>query len=324
MEGRLSCLRQEVQRYKGSSYAKTTQATYRTHLRTYFRFCCFFGCTPVPAERDTVCCYTAFLARSLSPSSIGGYLNIIRVLHLDAGLPNPLENNWEVTLIRRGIARQLGTPPKQKLPITLAILRSIFPLLDFSSTFEISFWAACLIAFFGFFRKSTILPVSHTSVGGILRGDVINFNGISFELVVRHTKTIQFGQRILVLPFHRCADSRLCPVRALWSHLTSSSLSSDQHIFSYVIRGSVRLLTHPLFVNKLKSLIVAIGKNPRDYSAHSFRRGGSTYAFSLNMPLMYVKSRGDWKSNCVERYIEIDKNLAMNAAVLLAEGSAWS
>jgi hypothetical protein len=178
--------------------------------------------------------------------------------------------------------------------------------------------------FLFFFRKSTILPVSQTSVGGILRGDVINFNGVSFELVVRHTKTIQFGQRILVLPFYRCADSRLCPVRALWCHLSSSSLSSDQHIFSYVMQGSVRLLTHSLFVKKLKSLIVAIGKNPGDYSAHSFRRGGSTYAFSLNMPLMFVKSRGDWKSNCVERYIEIDKNLAMNAAVLLAEGSAWS
>jgi hypothetical protein len=147
--GRLSCLKQEVQRYKCSTYAKTTQSVYRTHLRTYFRFCCFFGCTPVPAERETVCCYAAFLARSLSPSSIGGYLNILRVLHLDAGLPNPLENNWELALIRRGIERQKGVPPKQKLPITLAILREIFARLDHcSSSLDKSFWAACLIAFF--------------------------------------------------------------------------------------------------------------------------------------------------------------------------------
>ena len=50
--------------------------------------------------------------------------------------------------------------------------------------------------------------------------------------------------------------------------------------------------------------------------------GGSTFAFSLNMPLVHVEKRGDWKSNCVERYINIDSGLAMNAAVLLAKGAA--
>jgi hypothetical protein len=176
--------------------------------------------------------------------------------------------------------------------------------------------------FFRFFRKSTILRESASSPPGILRRDVVHFNGSSFELVVRHTKTIQFGQRILVLPFFKCADSSLCPVRALWSHLTSSPLGSDQHIFSYVCGGSVRLLSHSVFVKKLKLLILATGKNPGDYSAHSFRRGGSTFAFSLNMPLLYVKSRGDWKSKCVERYINIDRSQSMNAAALLAKGAA--
>ena len=112
------------------SFAKSTQAAYKTHLKTYLRFCCFYGCVAVPADQETLCCYVAFLARSLSPSSISGYLNIIRILHLDAGLANPLMDNWQLQLVKRGVTRLKGVPVKQKLPITIEMLRDFFPLLD--------------------------------------------------------------------------------------------------------------------------------------------------------------------------------------------------
>ena len=124
----MSTLKLEVNRYKGVSLAKSTQSTYRSHLNAYLRFCAFYGCVPVPADRDTICCYVAFLARSLSPSLINGYTNIIRLLHLDAGLPNPMENNWEVQQIKRGVARLKGVPVKQKHPITVQMLCEFFYL----------------------------------------------------------------------------------------------------------------------------------------------------------------------------------------------------
>jgi hypothetical protein len=64
------------------------------------------------------------------------------------------------------------------------------------------------------------------------------------------------------------------------------------------------------------------GRNPSEYSAHSFRRGGSTFALSLNMPLLEVKNRGDWRSNCVERYIAISPSMSMQSAMLLSAGAA--
>ena len=319
----MSALKLEVNRYKGSSLAISTKSTYRSHLNAYLRFCAYYGCVPIPADRDTICCYVAFLARSLSSSSINGYLNIIRLLHLDAGLPNPLENNWEVQQIKRGVARLKGVPVKQKHPVTIQILREFFYLLDHNfSAFDKSFWAACLLAFFGFFRKSTILPVSATSPLGICRSDIKNFSTSSFELLVKHTKTIQFGERTLMLPFHVCADSRLCPVRAMWSHLSSSPMTPDHHIFAYSVGNRICLLTHEVFVKKLRLLIVATGRDPSSFSAHSFRRGGTTFAFSLNMSFLTVKARGDWKSNCVEQYISINDKVSMNAAILLSKGAA--
>ena len=76
------------------------------------------------------------------------------------------------------------------------------------------------------------------------------------------------------------------------------------------------------FVKKLKLLIVATGRDPSAYSAHSFRRGGTTFAFSLGMPFLTVKARGDWRSNCVEQYISITDKLSMEVTILLSQGAA--
>jgi hypothetical protein len=129
------------------------------------------------------------------------------------------------------------------------------------------------VAFFVLFRKSTILPISAHAPAGICRSDVKNVSYSAFELVVKHSKTIQFGQRTHTLPFAACADQRLCPVRALWSHLSTSPASPSVHLFAYKMNSKIHFLTHAAFVRKLKELILVVGRNPADYSAHSFRRG---------------------------------------------------
>ena len=75
------------------------------------------GYTPVPVHPAHLLQYAAFLARSLKPSSIGSYLNIIGLLHKEFGLPNPLLNNWPLKSLLTGIKRAIGTPPNQKLPL---------------------------------------------------------------------------------------------------------------------------------------------------------------------------------------------------------------
>lgn len=168
--------------FVASTYAESTKASYRTHLRTYLRFCVYFKLEPVPITQSSLIAYIAYLARSLKPASINCYLNIIRLLHLDAGLANPLEGNFEVANLKKGIARQLGSPPIQKLPITCEILRDIRKFLNFTKPADICFWSACIFGFFGFLRKKTLLPVSMKNFGVacLLRGDVSmpNYNTV--------------------------------------------------------------------------------------------------------------------------------------------------
>ena len=77
----------------------------------------------------TLKAYVALLDRSINPNGINGYLNIVRILHCEAGLPNPLFDNWDLKLVKRG---ELGVPPRQKLPITTEILFKLYESLDLS------------------------------------------------------------------------------------------------------------------------------------------------------------------------------------------------
>jgi hypothetical protein len=92
--GRLRQLKLEASSYKGSVFALATQKTYKSQLRSYFNFCLEYDCVPVPASQETLVCYMTCLARRLLPSSIPNYMNVIRLLHLEAGLKNPLCENF--------------------------------------------------------------------------------------------------------------------------------------------------------------------------------------------------------------------------------------
>ena len=151
--------------YRNHAFAKSTAASYNSQLRAYLRFCLFFGYTPVPCRAIHLLRYIVFLARTLSTRSIPNYLNVVRLLHLQHGYPNPLKDplfKHQKTLLMRGIKRINRERVTQKLPITPDVLHKMQCHLHLDSSFDATFWAACLVAFFSFFRKSNLLPPSAT------------------------------------------------------------------------------------------------------------------------------------------------------------------
>ena len=63
-------------------------------------------------------------------------------------------------------------------------------------------------------------------------------------------------------------------------------------------------VTYYLFQNVLRKLIKKIGEDPTHYSSHSFRRGGATWAFSLNIPSGLIQIYGDWSSDAYKTYLK--------------------
>jgi hypothetical protein len=322
VEGGLAELVREARDYKRSAYALSMQKTYRSQLRRFLQFCLDYNCSPIPVSQETLVVYVAYLARSLSASYIPNYLNVIRILHLEAGLPNPLEGNFELNMLKRGIKREKGVPPCQKAPITVKILVDMYALLDLSKPSDLSFWAIALIAFFGFLRKSSVLPDSSKfdPKKTILRGDVLKLGLDSFILLLRHSKVVQFGQKVLKLPYVSCELPCLCPVRALLSHFGASPLGVSHPLFNYLAGGRECAMTQSMFVARLKVILSRLGVKANDFSAHSFRRGGASYAFSLGLSPLQIKLRCDWASDSFEKYVFISSGAVTRVARSLAAG----
>ena len=132
----------EVPKYRRSVFALNTQLAYKSQLRVFLCFCLFFGYLAIPAATQTIVRYCVFLARHHTASSVRQYLNVIRILHLSNGLPNPLESNFAVHSILRGTDRIRSHVPKRKLPRTPRLLIMFYDKLDFKSEVDITFFAA--------------------------------------------------------------------------------------------------------------------------------------------------------------------------------------
>jgi integrase len=319
----LTKLKAEARAFRNSTFATTTKKTYRSQANSYIRFCLNFGFCPVPATQETLVCYCAFLARTLSSNSVPAYMNVVRLMHVEAGFANPLVNNWEVTSTQKGISRLLGKPPKQKAPITIKILLDLYKTLS-GHPEDSAFWAACLVAYYGFLRKSTLLPVSETVALGkyIARADLVDLTLSSFSIHIRQSKTIQFGQRLLTLPYVSSSDFRICPVRAVLKHFGQSKLSGNRPLFNYVMNGVERSFLHAFFVKRLKSGLLRMGHDASAISCHSFRRGGATLAFSIGMSATDIKLRGDWRSNAYEKYLVVSPEMSVLSVKALTCGAA--
>ena len=74
-------------------------------------------------------------------------------------------------------------------------------------------------------------------------------------------------------------------------------------MFSYILNNQLVVITHKAR-KVLSSALSAMGLDPLDYGFHTFRRSGASLAFSLNVPVQFIKAQGTWQSDAVYRYID--------------------
>lgn len=258
--------------------ASSSQRTYSAHVRYYLTFCSTYDFRPMQPDELTVCLYATKLAETCSYRTIKTYLNGIRVLHLEAGLVNPLPAMFNLERTLRGIKRVKGdVQANRKLAVTPDILSRIIRRLDLFSPPNMAFAAAMLVAFFGFFRKANVCPV-HDGTNPVVdqspvrRGDFDFAPDMSLVWVnLRRTKTIQFSQRILRVPLPAIPGSLLCPVTALSRLFAAVPSGPEDFAFSVPApSGALTSLTHKQFVVDFKAALADIGLDSSRYAGHSF------------------------------------------------------
>ncbi len=262
----------------------------------------------MPISATNVCRYAAYLAgiKQLAASSVPKYLNIIRVLHKEYGFPNPLQENWFLDHVMRGIKKEHGTIIKKKLPITPEILLRMRDTLDMDAPVNVVFWAVCTVLFFGLLRKSNAL-VSGTFIAQkhLCRRD-IHAHWWGLHLDIKWTKTIQDGSRVLQVPLPRVPGHPLCPTTVVCRALEASrEAKAEGPAFCYVAGGCVIPLTYPVFIKMLKCCLSRLGYPASEYAGHSFRRGGASLALISHVPGEIIQLLGDWRSQVYREYLDV-------------------
>ena len=141
----------------------------------------------------------------------------------------------------------------------------------------------------------------------------------SFACVtVRASKTIQFQERIFSLSLPRVPGSLLCPVSALFNHLRINHVPSGAPLFSVWSKGHMRPVTYAHFSSFLTKVLKSVGLDSTNYSPHSFRKDGATFAFESSVPSELIKGQGDWHSDCYLMYLEMSDSQKRVAASRMA------
>lgn len=298
------------------AFADNTKRSYLSHKNAYFAFCKRMGYQILPISQLSLLRYVAFLARRLAPSSIRKYLNIIRILHLELGLRDPLQDNWVLNTVLKGVSRLKGLQVDRKLPISPSILLGIKNQLHLNDITQANFWAICVVAFFAFFRKSNLLPPSHLGFDPrkhLCRGDFSFFNQ-GLIIHIRWSKTIQFSERLLNVPLPILPGHPLCPVKAVL-HAFTLTRGAPPRGPAFVVRKGPGWTSFPpgRFISTLRALLENLGLEPKRYSGHSFRRGAASWALKNGLPGETIKILGDWKSDTYQNYLALDHSTKVNS-----------
>jgi hypothetical protein len=319
-----SALDSEVKQLRAATYAVSTQRTYRTHRDSYLAFCAYMGYSPVPTTSDILCRYVALLARTLKFSSVKQYLNIVRLLHLEWGLQNPMLGNFALQCVLKGLRRTAGDTPVQKLPITPELLLKILSCLDLSSSLDAGVWGAGLLMFFGLLRRGNVLSDSAAGFdcSKHLRRRDIRFHHGGLTVEIRYSKTIQCRERLICVPLTRMRESVLCPVQAIFKALSMTPTASpDGPAFMILSPKGPRPLTSKMFVGRIRQCLVSRGLEAHRYAGHSYRRGGASFGYKIGLSVETVRQLGDWRSNAYMNYIELSLDTRSQAISLMQRAS---
>lgn len=287
-------------------------------------FCEYFQINPIPTTVQVLCFYAQFLSRSFkSVNSIKNYLSGVKLLHLYLDDDYPKFDEFQLKLTLKGLARMNPHCPKQALHITPQILLRIFELLDISKPYDATFWCLFLHAFFLMFRKSNLVPnsVKQFDERKQLCRKNIKYDRSKGMLIfdICWSKTIQCGERTLYIPLVEIPNSSLCPVKAYINMITLIPAENESPAFC-ILKGKLLVpVTYYLFQNVLRKLIKEIGEDPKQYSSHSFRRGGATWAFSSNIPSELIQLYGDWSSDAYKTYLKFSLKDKISVAIKMKD-----
>ena len=233
----------------------------------------------------------------MSWSSIGAYIGFLgraASFSLGAHDQNPVQHP-QVQLFLQGLARRMGKTLTKAEPCSLAHLRAISRAAE-AAPQDLTLATArllSLLAFWGCLRFGSLVP-KHDLNKALCLAD-ITVEDSALTLTLRHSKTIQFAERIKTIHLPARDDPLLCPLRALHQWILLLRPRTSRTTFNTLSATSGATLSRSAFlllINRLCSPLPPL-------TAHSFRRGYARLALQTGIPIERLMWHADWHSLAV-------------------------
>ena len=301
----------QAQTFLALAIGSSTRQTYTSGLRSFISFVDTHGIRPAfPASVQTLCLWVTSLASPPRPVTLGTckvYLSAVVTRHTELGFDHPLEDAPPMlNRIVAGIKRMSAQPSRPKLPITTALLDEMRPHLNLQQRSDILLWAIMWTATTGLLRISEFAT----------RGDSDSSRVLTLQQLTLHDQ----GQRpynltdaiyaeeetqyaILRLtasktdPFRAGVDivlSAATTLRALLAYATHlhTDLAPTTPLFHHPDRTAA---SRAWLMRRVEGLLRKTGRDPRQFSSHSFRKGGAVSLQSAGVEDSLIRRLGRWK-----------------------------
>ncbi|KAK3241943.1 hypothetical protein CYMTET_48338 [Cymbomonas tetramitiformis] len=218
----LDTLRARTVTLQSECFALNTQIAYSTGVRSWVSFCISgrargFLDKMLPAEDVVLADWVVYMVteRAVKPDTAKKYTSGVRALHVQLGFEwVPVRQRWAVHALLQGCGRRWDTPSKQVMPMGFEELLLIVGVLNPHSFNENVVFDAMDTCFFCFFRKDNVSvekAEAWNPRGHLVRSDVTFPDSTSADIRVRHSKTIQAGERYHHVQMRHVPGSPICP-----------------------------------------------------------------------------------------------------------------
>ena len=303
-------------------YAKASTRNVLSHIRQWACFTIFFGLAFLPAQVENLIPFLEIMALSCGYDHIKAVFGSIGFLHKNLGIPFP-HDSFQIKLTLQSLKRRLARAPNQALPISPTHLREMYKYIDVSNPQDLALWCCLLVGFFGLLRKKSICPEDSSDVDPAkiltVRKVVVDESKRVALLYINFAKTMQYGQRDLVIPLVSNHCRALDPVFHLDLLFRTTRAPLDHPAFSYRTKaGKISFINYKVFTTKLKTLLARAGFSPEKFSGHSLRRGGATFLYKCGASNLEIQACGDWQSQVFTRYIFVGLDQRLQSQKLMA------
>ena len=180
--------------------AQGTWANKVSHLHSYLCFTTYYGVQAFPVLLSVLLRFIALLSRG-SYAAVSA-TNILSSVKFFASVLDPSNTKvFEAVLVSasiKGLKAQLSRPVHQKLPLSVVHLTMFYNALDLKKVKHLSCWCAMLLAFFGCFRLSNLVPSSQSVFDPLkqLKRDDIRFSDNVVLVFYKWAKTNQNSKKV--------------------------------------------------------------------------------------------------------------------------------